>query len=295
MNDVSTTAAAQPAQTKTVKEHMTARRIFPDVASAVAYLGLCAESFSDWADTTFAAPGIDSEGNFDPAIYSADMDVMVSKLMRIGKKGEDSTVKAVVVAPVPKLSVILADESAKAWLEKIVHKELNHVAVRALREAEDVSTVIDQMPTTLAGYIESGRAGSGILESFNALYKQINATLSGPFPVWARYRLIKTELRKAMESKGYAQANYAALEDYRGKGIDSGLFVTAINLGVAAAKRKGLDPTIFERWLATRDQKVFDLAESEDDDAEFDLDSMTDSLLAEDAPEATESDEATSA
>jgi hypothetical protein len=269
-------------EAKTVANDMTARRVFDSTDAAAEYLAASAQTFADWPDGSesaipVAAPGV-GEAGFDPAIYTDSMDVMVAKLTAERK------VKAIVVAPIPKISVILADEAGLAWATKILHKELNHVAVRALREAEDISTVIDQMPTTLLAYIESGRAGSGIMETFNELYKQINATFAAKLPVWAKYRLIKSELKKAMESKAYAESIYAALEDYRGKS----LFVAAIELGISAAKRKGLDPTIFERWLATRDQKVYDPAQPDDEDEAFDLDSMTDALLAEEAKDSTD-------
>lgn len=300
-------ATPKPAAPKTVAEDMANRRVFTTtrndkgevektaVEQAQEYLDASAESFADFAEQVFATPGIgeDEDGNavWDADIYTDSTDVMVS-ILRKQKGG----VKAVVVAPVPSIDSILADESGRAWAERILHKELNHVAVRALREAEDVSTVVDQMPVNMTGYIESGRAGSGITETFNELYKQINATLAAKLPVWAKYRLIKTELKKAMESKGYAAEVYAPLEDYKG---DS-LFVAAIKMGINAAKRKGLDPTIFERWLATRDQKVYDAAKPEGDDDDFDFDSLADSMLVDEGKpdEATveaKDDEATEA
>jgi hypothetical protein len=278
------TEAKTPAP-KTVRDDMPARRVFANTTEAAAYLALCAETYADWGDDSipFAAPGIDSEGNFDPAVYTSEMDVMVAKLINA------KALKAVVVAPIPKLETVLADESARQWLiDKVLRKELNHVAVRQLREAEDVSTVIDQMPTTLTGYIESGRSGGGQMEAFNVLYKPVNATMSAKLPVWAKYRLIKSELKKAMESKAYADTIYAALEDYRGQS----LFVAAINLAISAAKRKGIDPTIFERWLATRDQKVYDPAQAEDED-ELDLDNLTDALLDSEAEDTAPTDEPT--
>lgn len=257
---------------KTVAADMASRRVFDSPEAAAEYLTACATNLSDFGNFPFAAPGVDSEGNFDPAVYNSDTEVMVATLKN------KSAVKAIVVAPAPTLDALLAREDGRAWVQKIIHKELNHVAVRALREAEDISTVIDQIPTTVDGFISSGReGGAGILEAFNELYKPINAVLSHKVPVWAKARLIKAELRKCMESRGYALESYPALED-RGEGKDS-LFVTAINIGINGATKKGLDPTIFERWLATRNAKAFTAEEMEEDD--LDLDSLTDSLMTE--------------
>jgi hypothetical protein len=249
------------------------------VDAASEYLNASGSTFTDFGDYPLAAPGIDDEGNFDSDVYTDEMDVMVALLRNKSK------VKCIVVAPVPTLDSILSDAAGTDWATKILHKEMNHVAVRALREADDVSTVVDQIPTTRLGYIESNRGDGGILESFAELYKPVNATLSAKFPVWAKARLIKSELRKAFESKGYAQEFYAALEDYKGQS----LFVVGLGLAIATAKRKGLDPTIFERWLATRDQKVYTPGEQQEaDEDEFNVDSLTEALLAEtkDTPDA---------
>jgi hypothetical protein len=268
---------SKAAKPKTIADgDMTARRIFPNIDEATQYLTASAETFADFADVPIAAPAMDAEGNFDADVYNDSTDVMVS-VLRSGRK-----VKAIVVAPIPKVGALLDSEEGRKWVEKILHKELNHVAVRHLRDAEDVTTVVDQIPTTLDGYITSGReGGGGIMEAYDELYKQINATLAAKLPVWAKARFTKGELKKALESKGYASEYYPAVEDYKG----ASLFETALQLGIAAAKRKGLDPTIFERWTDTRDAKAFTPGEDEDDDS-LDLDSLTDALIDSDKPEA---------
>lgn len=265
-NRTESTAAtpAAAAKEKTVGEDMASRRIFGTIAAATEYLTASGQAFADFAETPIAAPGMDEEGNFDAAIYSDDKDVMVS-VLRAGRK-----VKAIVVAPIPRVSALLESDEGKKWMEKIIHKELNHVAVRHLRDAEDVSTVVDQIPTTLDAYIIGREGGGGLLETYDELYKQVNATLAAKLPVWSKARFTKGELKKALESKGYASEYYPAVEDYKGKS----LFETALELGVAAAKRKGLDPTIFERWRDTRNAKTFNPAEDEDEE-----DLGTDALL----------------
>lgn len=280
MADTETTATeSKTPKAKTVAEDMDSRRIFPHIGEATAYLHATAAAIPDFKEQTIAAPGMDEDGNFDSTIYTPETAVMVSVLRKQGKG-----VKAIVVAPIPTLDQLLANEAARGWVDKIIAKELNHVAVRQLREAEDVTTVVDQMPTTLDAYITSSRETGGIIETFNELYKLINATLGGKLPVWQKARLTKGELKKAMESRGYALEYYSALEDYKGQS----LFQTALELGINAAKRKGLDPTIFERWLSTRDAKVFTPGDEDEDEEALDLDSLTDSLLAEDADEGEE-------
>lgn len=270
----SDSAAAQAApKVLTVADDMDSRRIFKNPEEAVAYLTHCGETFSDFGSIPLAAPGVDEEGNFDPAIYNDSMHVMVATLRNVGKG-----VKAIVVAPIPTLDAVLADPAAREWLtDRVLNKELNHVAVRALRTAEDISVVVDQMPTTLAAYYSTARESSGIMETFNALYKQLNEIMSKKVPSWAKARLVKSDLKRALESKGYAEEYYPALEN-RGEGKDS-LFVVALQLAVQAAKLKGLDPTIFERWKETRDAKKFTGAPEEEAE-DFDIDSLSAALVA---------------
>src|SRR6478609_5752268 len=267
---------SKEAKAKTVADDMASRRVFANVDSALPYLTKLSEELSDFGDIPVAFAGGDSDGNFDPAIYTDSMRVMVAKLSK-SKEG----VKAIVIAPVPTLESLLATDAGKAWAINILDKEFNHVAVRALREAEDISTVVDQMPTTLEAYISSAReGGAGIMESFNELYKALNATLAAKVPVWAKARFNKQELKKSFESKGYADEYYPSVEN-RGEGKDS-LFVTALQLAIKTATSKGLDPTIFQGWLETRNGKTLAAAEAEDD---FDVDSLTESMLAEEAKE----------
>jgi hypothetical protein len=293
---------------KTVANDMPQRSIFPTPAEAEQFLQASAERYSDFADQALAAPAliVDAEGNatLDPAVYGAPgFETMVSLLRTKGAAGQ---VKAIVVAPVPTLELLAGVESFRSpkldesgepvvdesgnpvmddepegvpFLRAIIRKELNHRSVRALREAEDVSTVIDQMPTTVEGYITSSRDVGGLLEPFNELYKQINATMSTAVPAWAKRRFIKQELRRAFESKGYAQDTYPEIED---AGKNGSLFEKALTIGINAAKRKGLGTEIFERWLDSRATRVFDPG-TEIEDEELDLDKLTESMLTEPA------------
>jgi hypothetical protein len=276
--DSGTATKAAPAEkAKTVADDMDSRRIFDTIESAVEYLNACATNFSDFSETPLAFPGSDAEGEFDPEVYTDSTQVMVGTL-RKAKEG----VKCIYIAPVPTLAALLADAAGTDWVQRIIHKELSHVAVRALREAEDISTVVDQMPTTRDAFISSAReGGGGIMEAFNDLYKQISATMGSRVAVWAKFKLTKQELKRAFESKGYAEEFYPALQN-RGEGKPS-LFVVALELAKLAAGKKGLDATIFQRWLDTRDSKAFNAAEGEDD---FDLEGMTESLMSDDAPAA---------
>jgi len=280
---------------KTVNDDMRARRCFyptdeaPALDSAVAYLGKIQTEFTDFADFPFAGVGVgqDDEGNvtFDPDVYNDSHGIMIGTLK---KQGEG--VKAIFMAPIPNFPANLSgDEAFDRWALSILEKEANHVAVRPLRTADNIEDVIDQMPRNADAYTTSSRGiSAGVMGAFNELYKAINATLASKVGVWARARLTKSELKASLESSAYALEYHNALED---RGEADSLFVVALQIGINAAKKKGLDPTIFERWLETRDQKPFTAEQEEDED--FDLDSLTEDLLAEDeddAADATDSD-----
>ena len=272
----SATASAAPKapKPKTVAEDMDPRRVFDSIAEAETYLNACAANFSDFGDMELAFAGADGEGEFDPEVYTENTRIMVGVLRKVGPNGG---VKCIYVLPIPTMAALNADETGLAWVDRIILKELSHVGVRPLRNAEDISTVVDQMPTTRDAFISTARdGGGGIMEAYNDLYKLLSATMGKNSPVWAKFKLTKVELKRALESKAYALEYYPALEN-RGEGKDS-LFVICLKLAVAAASQKGLDPTIFQRWTDTRNDKA--LAAVEDEES-FDIGDMSAAMLAE--------------
>lgn len=303
--DTTPAASRAPMVPKPVNviDGMESRRMFANVEEAAAYLNAESAKYADFNSVPQVIRGMiestDEEGNisadFDPAIYTPDTRVMVALLANRGeinpatKERGPSTVKAIVVTPVPTLEAILADPAGLEWAQKIIDKELNHVAVRPLRTADDVDTVADQMPLTLADYVTSSRESTGgIMETFNSMFKGIIATVGQKSTAWAKYRLTKSDLKRAMESKAFALEWFPTLED-RGLNAKTGqpfpsLFVMALQLGEREAVKQGLDPAIFRRWLDTRDQKALTVKVAEEESDDFDLDD-----LAYETPKATDS------
>lgn len=297
MTDVATTApAADAAKVLTVIDNMDSRRLFDTTDEALGYLEKCQADFADFAGYPVAAVGLTEEG-FDPAIYDETMRVAVAVLTKRGDGPNSTTVHAIVIYPAPKLFAILglADDTQIGnsagldWLTGIMEKELNHVAVRNLRKAEDaqgIADAIETMPTTVADYITSGReSGSGVIETYNTLWQIIKKGIGQKVKQFALRNLSKKELRKAMESASYAATVYGDLEKRRNKkGEEESAFVKAAELGQLLAKANSLDSTIFDRMLANRDETVIDVADDEDD---FDIEAMAASLIkSDDAPAA---------
>lgn len=297
-----TTPAADKAPApKTVIDDMDSRRVFANSDDAVAYLTACKSDFTDFASYPVAAAGLTEEGDFDPEVYNDSMDVAVAVLTERGEGKNSSRVKAIVVFPAPKLEAVLESAQGREWLTGIMQKELNHVAVRQLRKAtseDEIADAIQTMPTSLEAYTTSGRESTGgILQAYNDLWQPIKKAIAEKSKPFAVANLSKKELRKAMESASYASAVYPSLENRTNKaGENASWFKLAATFGQVLAKNQGLDPTIFDRMLSTRDEKKIDVAD-DSDDADFDFEAMAQAVAKKDdeAPAADSTDEAPAA
>lgn len=285
MNDTTKTPAAEKApKVRTVIDDMDNRRLFDSPEDAATYIAKCQTEFADFNSYPVAAVGLTDEGDFDPEIYNDSMRIAVSVLTQRGEGAGSSTVKAIVIYPSPKLETVLESATGRDWLTAIMEKELNHVAVRQLRKAEnadEIADAIQTMPTTLDGYTTSGRESTGgILQTYNDLWQLIKKAIGAKSTPFRLANLSKKELRKGMESSAYALAIYPKLEDRENKkGERESLFEVAANYGLVLAKAKGLDPTIFERMISQRDEKVIEATDDEDE-GEFDLEAMAAQLIA---------------
>ena len=165
---------------KTVIDDMAARFTAPDLEQGIAYLQRVSGEYADFASYPLVAVGMDSEGNFDPAVYTDSTRMMVAKLRKSEGKGDDrtTTIKAIVVGAVPTLDALLASDSGKEWVQRIIDKELNHVLVRPLRDAENVLASVSEMPSTLEAFISSGGAGGSTGGSTGATGSSAAATAS---------------------------------------------------------------------------------------------------------------------
>lgn len=270
-------AAPTPAaesKAKDVLNDMEPRRIFTNTADAITYLARCQTDFADFNSYPIAAPGLSTDESgaivFDPAIYGEGINVMVAVLKERGDAPGKSTVRAIVIAPTPDFAAILANDAGRAWAQGIIEKELNHVAVRQLRKADSIGDVVESMPKTLDDYITSNRESGGLLAAYEELWRPIKSNLGKLSKPWRLANLSKKELRRALESSAYAAEYYPTLEEAK----QGSLFAFALQGFIAQAKKSGLDPTIFERWAAGRDEKVLDLKDDSDDDEEIGLDDL---------------------
>lgn len=251
--------------------------------------------------TLFAGMSEDEEGNtvFSPTVYTGDTRLMFHVLTNRGKTTKDAqgnetkapaTIRALVLRPVPSIAAIENDEAGRAWLNKIINTQIAHTTVAPLRKSDKLDEAANDMPGIVVndgteqfdlGSFFAGRETGGAFETYDALYKSLLDAFTQKSPAWKRARLNKAELKKAMESTAYALATYSPLED---RGDKPSLFVMAIQAGILLAKKQGLDPTIFETWLAERNDKT--AATGDESEEDFDLDDLD--LLAAPADAATD-------
>lgn len=122
------------------------------------------------------------------------------------------------------------------------------------RKSDNIEESAAAMPTTIASYITPSReAATGILATYEAIWKDIKALMAKKSRAWAIANFSKKELRRALESASYASGTYPKVE--KGGG-ESSLFVFAIGLGQLLAKKAELDPAFFDNALAKRNEST---------------------------------------
>ena len=290
MNDV-TTPAATPEATKEakVKTILDIRTpvFFPTVDEATAYLNKIAGEYPDFESAPMVLNGIDENMQFDPAVYTDDMQIMFHVLTNRGKKSTDAqgkettspaTIRALIVTPAPLQSAVEADKTGAEWLARIFRTQVTKAACDPIRTAPDLALASKDMPLTLADYVTTSRDSSSVYESFDKLFRGILDLFKDKSPAWARARLNKAEFKKSLESAAYALDVYPNLED---RGDKPSFFVMAAHFAIKECKAQGLDPAIFQTWLDTRDDKTLaELNEQEETDELDDLDSLEGLTLA---------------
>lgn len=299
MTESTNTPAATESKVQTVLDNMKTPRFFDSIEDAGVYLAKCQAEISDFESHQFVMNGIDPEtGEFDSELYGEGTRVLVHVLKTRGTKSKNAlgeevtspaTVQCIVVTPTPALDAIQADSVGNGWLQKIFDTQIVHVAVAPLRGSDNLAVSSKDMPLALADFV-TARESSSVTETFDKLFRGIGEAIKAKSPAWAKAKITKPEMRKAFESQAYAQAVYPTLED---RGDKPSLFVMAMQLGIREAKKDGLDPTIFDTWLATRDAKAIDDESLTGEEVDFDLDDLVIAKPEAAAAPATESTEGT--
>jgi hypothetical protein len=271
---------------KTISKDMAQRSIFSTAQEVAAFLSEVQE-YEGFESLQHVIHGLQSDGSIDFSVYPAGWDIYVVKLNeKITTKmaevsGEESGFrpKAIIVWPVPSLELLMASEAGQELIAQTMQTELNTRLVRQLRTSENIVADQDAIPTTLDEWTAIGRAAMGsIYESYNELWTVLNKAMCQASSYWDRAKLTKMQVRKSMESTAYAEQLFPTLENHPKHGS---LFVFALQAAKHLAGVKGLDDSIFDKWLANRDATKIDAGDSDDDD-ELDVGEMFAGMLADD-------------
>ena len=301
MNDTTTQTNGTPVDSrKPTVELVTGRRVFATLALAGVALGAIAAASTDFDSIPLVTPGasFDETGAFIPEApeWTADShEIMLAPLATKAVKAADGTVTkpakliALVFCPIPTVDAASADDAGLLALNEVWRKEMNHRAVRKLRNSENVQAAASEMPLSLESFVTAQDSGPSGLEAFDDHWLTVSQVLAKQVPAWAaRFPggKGKASIRGAVENAAKAAALFGELEAF-GKPAQS-LFVRLLQTTVKLATKAGQDVTLLDAWLKTRDAQTYDqTAEATDTGS---LDGMFDDLLAEpDAP--TEGDE----
>lgn len=274
-NTTSKPEAEAPAK-KTIAELLPSRRTFPTLEAAGAALAAIAAEAADFESVPLLAPGagFNEEGDFIPIApewTSPTHEIMLTTLGTKAVRDKDKNVikpavtLGLVFCPIPTTAAALADPKGADELNEIWRKEMNHRAVRKLRGAENMTAAVAEMPLTLDSYVtsQSGGGTSG-LAPFEKYFKDYSETLASKVPAYNKRfpkGAGKAAIRAAMENAALAAALYEELEK-------AGLFAKLLGAIINRAKAEGMDTTLLQAWLDTREQQTYEVAAIELDDEE---------------------------
>ena len=297
MNDTTTTQepqtnaptgeAAKPAngdsKPKTTLDLVPERRTFPTLEEAGVALAAIAEQATDFESVTIVAPGASfGGGEFVPEApeWTADShEIMLAPLATKAVKDKDGNVTkpsrliALVLCPIPTVDAVSADDKGIIALNEVWRKEMNHRAVRKLRNAENVLAAASEMPLSLESFVTSQTGGPSGLAAFDDHWLIYSQALAKKVPAWqARFPggKGKAAIRGAVENAAKATALFPELESFGAK--EESLFVRLLQGTIGAATKAGQDTTLLQAWLDTRDAQTYD--EKADATADLDLDSL---------------------
>lgn len=285
---------------KPTVELVTARRVFATLALAGAALGAIAAAATDFDSIPLVTPGagFDDEGAFVPAApewTSETHEIMLAPLATkavknaAGEVTKPAKLIALVFCPIPTVDAASTDDAGIIALNEVWRKEMNHRAVRKLRNSENVQAAASEMPLSLESFVTAQDSGPSGLEAFDDHWLTVSQVLAKQVPAWAaRFPggKGKASIRGAVENAAKASALFGELESF-GNPAQS-LFARLLQTTVKLATKAGQDVTLLNAWLETRDAQTYDQSAEVTDTGS--LDGMFDDLLAEPTEAADESE-----
>lgn len=298
MNDTTQNPAADTR--KPTVELVTGRRVFPDLAAAGVALGAIAAASLDFDSIQLVTPGatFNETGEFIPEApeWTAEShEIMLAPLATkavknaAGEVTKPAKLIALVFCPIPTVDAASTDDAGILALNEVWRKEMNHRAVRKLRNSENVQAAASEMPLSLESFVTAQDSGPSGLEAFDDHWLTVSTVLAKQVPAWAaRFPggKGKASIRGAVENAAKANALFGELESF-GNPAQS-LFVRLLQTTVKLATKAGQDVTLLNAWLATRDSQVYDQTAEVTDTGT--LDDMFNDLLADPAESDADTD-----
>lgn len=300
MNDTTQTNGAAASTLKPTVELVTGRRVFATLALAGVALGAIAAAATDFDSIPLVTPGasLDEEGAFVPEApeWTAEThEIMLAPLATkavknaAGEITKPAKLIALVFCPIPTVDAASTDDAGIIALNEVWRKEMNHRAVRKLRNSENVQAAASEMPLSLESFVTAQDSGPSGLEAFDDHWLTVSQVLAKQVPAWAaRFPggKGKASIRGAVENAAKATALFGELEAF-GTPAQS-LFARLLQTTVKLATKAGQDVTLLNAWLETRNAQTYDQSAEVTDTGS--LDGMFDDLLAEPDEVADESE-----
>lgn len=223
-----------------------------------------------------ATPGADA---LPVVVYGAKEDGSVDwsgyngqDIYLIGLRNKGAGIRAVVLQPAPTINSFLTAPEAGEWIADLLETQIAHKMVRSLRAPKGDTAVaitpsdIDAIPHSIADYVASARLG-GAVALWNKYAKKIIDAMGSKVAAFRNARVTKELLRKAIESKQFAEAVYPSFEA-------ADLFSKAANGLISLGMREGSDVSLIQSWLENRANVKADEAGLDDDIADLDADEL---------------------
>lgn len=253
------------AKVEAIKKAMQDREVFPTLADAIAKLEKAAAATDNFYGLPIQVAGTKEDGEVDETLYAGQN----AALAYVGAKADTEKnkkpgIKGVVIFPVPTIDAFAESDEGKAFLNKVVQKEVALVAFRRFREAGtlyEFMSGVNAVPMNAADYATESRRGVDT-DTFDIVWPHFKTALKAKMPALHDLLPAKKMFLDALRSADYAKSTPETQPLEEG-----GWFVKFANLLIKSAESnvnaktnapEPLDASAIKNWLETRDTLVLE-------------------------------------
>jgi hypothetical protein len=189
-------------------------------------------------------PNFPVKFNFDPAgEFPAGFAGAIIPIQKRDENKKENVTVGALIAAIPTFDAIAAAEGGVDFIRATVTNRILAQLATAVRPRDTGNA--PSIPLSIADYLTSARADNS-LETYTELSKAFVKALREK----GLKSLTAALLRQSLRSSAFAQDKF--------KNIQQSVWVNILDAMEQAALNKGLDPSIFRHWKATRDATAFD-------------------------------------